>query len=316
MASLASGSADQIQMTFLSIVFEGAPFLLLGSVLSGFIYSFLPSTQVKRLLPKNPFIASLVAGLLGLVFPLFGGTMVPIVRRMVKKGLPISSAVTYLLSAPLVNIVVFFSTWTAFLQPGIKGDTTHWVMAVGRLSLGYAVAVLAGWAVSLLRPESVLVPAAHPDPVDAPDAPARGFDSKLVLAMRTAMRDFLETAMYFTFGVIIISLFKTQANPAQLASVTGNDHVAAPVLMLLSYVLAQCSSSDAFLAPPLKGFSYAAKLAFLVFGPMLDIKLTFVYATLFRPKILAVLSVGLFVVIALLSGPWIGFMQKVFAHAP
>jgi hypothetical protein len=51
-------------------------------------------------------------------------------------------------------------------------------------------------------------------------------------------------------------------------------------------------------------FSSASKLAFLVFGPMLDVKLVFMYSAVFRRKFLVVLSISLFLLVALLCEPW------------
>ena len=62
---------------------------------------------------------------------------------------------------------------------------------------------------------------------------------------------------------------------------------------------------------PMTSFSFAAKLAFLVFGPMMDIKLLFMYAAVFQRKVVAALFIGLFIVIALLAKPWAQLTEKV-----
>src|SRR6476661_4425605 len=89
-----------ILMAFLSIVFEGAPYILVGTLISGFIDAFLPAKLLDRVLPRNKVLATVLSGFLGLVFPVCECAVVPVVRRLVRKGLPISCAITYLLSAP------------------------------------------------------------------------------------------------------------------------------------------------------------------------------------------------------------------------
>ena len=79
--------------------------------------------------------------------------------------------------------------------------------------------------------------------------------------MRTAMRDFLDTGMYFAIGVAITSVFNTQVNQAILDQVAGREWIAIPAIMLLAVVLSLCSTSDAFIAAPMAVFSMAAKLA-------------------------------------------------------
>src|SRR6187402_2388585 len=109
-----------ILVNFLSILFEGAPYILIGTLLSGFIDAFLPAKLLERMLPKNKIVSTFAAGFLGLIFPVCECAVVPVVRRLVQKGLPLSCALTYLLSAPIINPIVILSTMTAFkaLSPG------------------------------------------------------------------------------------------------------------------------------------------------------------------------------------------------------
>ena len=190
-------------------------------------------------------------------------------------------------------------------------------MTIARLSLGYLVAVIVGLIVLRFKPGQVLRASiankiAQAEAADADDhvhAPAVSFNGKLVHAMRSSMRDFLDTAMYFAIGVVITSAFNTQINQSLLNAVAGNDWLAVPSLMGLAIVLSLCSTSDAFIAAPMTAFSMAAKLAFLVFGPMMDIKLLFMYSSVFQRKVVVSFLIGLFILIGLLSGPWMSLVQ-------
>lgn len=312
------GRTGEILYSFLSILFEGAPYILIGTVLSGFIDAFLPAKMLDRLLPRNKVLATFAAGFMGLIFPVCECAVVPVVRRLVQKGLPISCAMTYLLSAPIINPIVIISTWTAFQNPGDSNDVGHLVMTVGRVSLGYLIAVLVGLVMLGKKPGDILkksIVDGISDVADGSDSkPTASADARLIHAMRTAMRDFLDTAMYFTIGILITSVFNTQIDQTKLKLVAGNDFAAAPAMMGLAYILALCSTSDAFIAAPMVAFSYAAKLAFLVFGPMLDIKLTLMYASVFRRKFLVGLCFALFVLVWLTSSPWASLMQRIFTH--
>ncbi len=136
--------------TFLSILFEGAPFVLLGTLISGFIDVYLPAGTMDRFLPKNKILATLVAGLMGIIFPVCECAVVPVIRRLVKKGLPVSCGLTYMLAAPIVNPITAASTWLAFKGQG------GLMMTSSRLLLGFAVAVGVGLVVSKMRLRSVL----------------------------------------------------------------------------------------------------------------------------------------------------------------
>ena len=307
-----------VLMAFLSILFEGAPYIMIGTVLSGLIAAFLDSRLLDKVLPKNRVVATFAAGFLGLVFPVCECAVVPVIRRLVQKGLPVSCAVTYMLSAPIMNPIVAISTLTAFKEfqkVGGIGDIGNATMTLSRLSLGYLVAVIVGLIVLRFRPSQILQAKAvegisAPLPENAPPAPAKNFNAKLVHAMRTAMGDFLDTAMYFTVGVIITSVFNTQVDQSILNTVASSEWMALPAIMGLAMVLSLCSTSDAFIAAPMAAFSMAAKLAFLVFGPMMDIKLLFMYSAVFKRRVVMALLIGLFILIGCLSEPWMLVIQK------
>ena len=89
--------------SFLALAFEGLPFVLVGSLISGAIAAFVPSKIITGILPKNGLLATLASGLLGLCFPVCECGIVPVVRRLINKGLPVSCGVTFMLASPIVN---------------------------------------------------------------------------------------------------------------------------------------------------------------------------------------------------------------------
>lgn len=306
-----------VLMAFLSILFEGAPYIMIGTLLSGLIDAFLPAKLLERVLPKNKVLSTLMAGFLGLIFPVCECAVVPVIRRLVKKGLPLSCALSYMLSAPIMNPIVAVSTLTAFKEfEKVTGWATigNATMTISRLALGYLVAVTIGLIVLRFKPAQVLKASVAQDIEDSATenahghAPKASFNARLVHAFRTAMGDFLDTGMYFTIGVIITSVFNTQVDQSLLDSVAGNELAAIPSIMGLAFVLSLCSTSDAFIAAPMASFSMAAKLAFLVFGPMMDIKLMFMYAAVFKRRMVIAMLLGTFILIALLSGPMMLFV--------
>lgn len=307
-----------VLMAFLSIVFEGAPYILVGTLLSGLIDAFLPAKLLDRVLPRSKVLSTLMAGFLGLVFPVCECAVVPVIRRLVQKGLPVSCAITYMLSAPIMNPIVAVSTLTAFKEfQKIDGFSTigNATMTISRLSLGYVVAVIVGLIVLRFAASQILRPAIVAGIATAGDGGHQhgsgpDFNARLVQAMRTAMRDFLDTGMYFTIGVIITSVFNTQVNQALLDQVATREYFAIPSLMALAFVLSLCSTSDAFIAAPMGAFSNAAKLAFLTFGPMMDVKLIFMYSAVFRRRVVLAMLIGLFLLVGALAVPWMDLISQ------
>ena len=300
---------------------QDAPFILLGTIISGFVDIYLPAGTMDRFLPKNRTFAVLAAGLMGAVFPVCECAVVPVIRRLVSKGLPVSYAITYMLAAPIVNPITALSTWKAF-----QGQAP-WMMTGGRVLLGYLVAVAVGLLIarfslrSILRKslvEKIEKEAATPKAEEAcssccghhHDHAAHDHaethtkhDNRLVAAMRSAQKDFVDVGVYFTIGVAITALFNTGIAPGAiwLDGLAGNIFIAPAALMALAFILSLCSTSDAFIAATLAKFTWGAKLAFLTFGPMFDVKLLFLYQSVLRKKFILCLGVSIFVVIWLVS---------------
>jgi len=70
--------------------------------------------------------------------------------------------------------------------------------------------------------------------------------------------------------------------------------------MLIAGILTLCSSSDAFIAATFVSFPLFARMAFMVFGPMFNLKLFFLYSVLFKRRFVLALGVGLFLLVGIL----------------
>ncbi len=289
-------SLPDFSYAFLSVLLEGVPFILLGTLLSGLIDQFLPSRVMTRFLPRNAFVGVCLSGALGIAFPMCECGIVPVIRRLIAKGLPVSNAIAYMLAAPIVNPIVAVSTYAAFRGQGAEEFTAL------RLGLGYFVAVLVGFAVlhlplvSVLR-KNILAGLDHPSHDHHAPTP---FRQRLVGAMNAGVRDFLDVMVYFILGVAVASVFGTAVNQEIFLPLALNDWLAVPSMMTLAGILSLCSSSDAFIAATFVAFPAVAKLAFLVFGPMMDLKLLFIYSAVFTRRFVFGLAAGLFILIGLL----------------
>ncbi|MGJ8724935.1 MAG: permease [Roseibacillus sp.] len=324
-------------IAFKSILFEGAPFILLGTLLSGFLGVYLPAGAMEKMLPKNKTAAVLVSGLLGLILPVCECAVVPVIRRLVAKGLPVSCAFAYMLAAPIVNPITIFSTWNAFPDFETWSERAEF-FTFSRVLLGYLAAILVGLIVLRIPMDKILKPKVLPaDTKKEKEHPHHDCDHKdcdhdhhhehddhhhgsegqnrVVLSMRAALKDFTDVGVYFTIGVIITALFNVGIAPGAewLESMEGSALGQTAAFMALAFLLSLCSTSDAFiaatLAPPAAART-AARLAFLVFGPMMDVKLLFLYSTIMKPKFIAWLAIGLFVFVGLTAVGWTAAMGQ------
>ena len=272
--------------TFFALVLEGLPFLLLGSFVGGLLEVYLPKEFLLRRFSHRPGPSILVGAGLGFLFPVCECGIVPVVRRLLRKGLPIGGGVAFLLGGPIVNPLVAASTWLAY-----RGEP--W-MPVFRVALGYLIAVAAGWAFmqwahgsrAILRP----VPEAAPD--GAQDTGAAG-TPRLRRALAHAAGDFLDIGRFFVFGALFASLLQSLVpREAVVSWAQASPESSILAMMGLAFGLNLCSEADAFIAASFRtvGLPFAAQLAFLLLGPMLDLKLLVQYRALFKPRAAAVLA--------------------------
>ena len=97
---------QDFSVSFLSILFEGAPFMFIGTLIAGFVDAFVPAHVMERMLPRNISLTVGLSAVLGVAFPMCECGLVLVIRRMIGKGMPVPCALTYLLSAPIVNPIV------------------------------------------------------------------------------------------------------------------------------------------------------------------------------------------------------------------
>ncbi|HEX5273562.1 MAG TPA: permease [Gemmataceae bacterium] len=293
----------QFVQQFASIVYEAMPFIVLGAVIAGFLEEFVPQRLITRLMPRNHVWAILAGALLGLPFPMCECGIIPIMRRLIRKGVPLSACTAYLLAGPIINVVVIGSTLTAFM--GHESFSTasmrqmgSWGMTGMRMALGYLVAVGTSLIVErqyriygnkLLTP--LTMPPAQPDPekADADEVVAERKPLWLRLGnvTETALHDFVDIMVFLIIGAAISALAGQVFAHGDIESFgRGFPVLAILAMMAMAVILCLCSEADAFVAASYTQLPPAAKLAFLTLGPMLDLKLYFMYTRVFRPRLI------------------------------
>jgi uncharacterized protein len=137
-------------VSFVSIILEALPFVILGSLVSGIIEVFVPKEAVARLLPKRKLLGVLAAATLGVFVPVCECAVIPFTRRLVRKGVPFSTAVAYLLAGPTVNVLTGSSTLLAYHNPLMPGFSWHVLAA--RTGFAYFIAVAVALIIDRIFP--------------------------------------------------------------------------------------------------------------------------------------------------------------------
>ncbi len=280
-------------IVFGSLLVEAMPFILLGATVSAAIEVLVPPSAFARiaLLPRGLQLPAAAAA--GVAFPVCECGSVPVARRLAAKGLAPGAAITFMLAAPIVNPVVVASTFVAY-----SGRDTLWVMVLGRLALGFIVAMTVGWVLGRLRSGELLRARAgtvEAHEVDEAEPRWRRFFGHLT-------GDVVFMARFLILGAALAAAIQTFVPRSIVDSVADLPVISLLAMMALAFVMSLCSESDAFVAASFTAFGPAPQLAFLVFGPMVDLKLAALYAGTYQKGFVrtVVIAVGATTLVATL----------------
>ncbi|MBO9128123.1 permease [Bacillus sp. 165] len=269
----------QMNTIFISILIEALPFVLIGVFISGLIQMFVTDEMVAKIMPKNRILAVLFAVVLGAIFPGCECGIVPIVRRLIGKGVPLHAGIAFMLTGPIINPVVFFATYVAF------GNSFK--MAIYRSIVAIVVAVVVGIALSFLFKGNELK-----DDHFAAISYKRSIKGRLWDVCTHAVEEFFSMGKFLILGGLIAAAVQTFVKTSTLLSIGQGPFSSSAVMMGLAYILSLCSEADAFIASSFQStFAPASLVAFLVFGPMLDIKNTLMMFATFRARVVVAIMV-------------------------
>ena len=303
---------------FLSLLVEAMPFLLLGVLLSSTLLLFIDERQLVTKLPQNPILGAVLGSCAGFLFPVCECGNVPVARRLLMQGVPTSVAIGFLLAAPTINPIVVWSTWVAFRdQPEI-------VVFRVLFSLGIAIIISCVFSLQkdarpLLQPHlakrlSILMtyspkPKRELSPVesgtfllgqssqplkmekltlvDGADPLGKPVSGRLRPFVLNVVQEMRELGAMLVIGSAIAASIQVFV-PREIILSLGQGTISSIVaMMLLAALVSICSTVDAFFALSFAStFTTGSLLAFLVFGPMIDIKSIGLMLSIFQPRII------------------------------
>ena len=112
---IALGDAMQDFITLsISVLIESLPFVMLGIGLSVAVQLWLPQRVLFGMLPRTPVLRRAALSLLGVMLPFCECGKVPLARGLVVRGIAVPEAITFLLTAPILNPITIVVTYQAF----------------------------------------------------------------------------------------------------------------------------------------------------------------------------------------------------------
>lgn len=291
----------------LAIFLEASPFLVLGSLLSACIEVLVDQDRLAAKIPKNPLLGVGIGLVAGMALPTCECGVVPIARRLLSKGVPSHTAMTYMLSAPVINPVVLASTYIAF-----QGRLS---VVVGRVLLVALTAAITGYVLGRMAPNSLLSAVnnhhhdhggcdcghTHHDHCSVHSDNGIKAPNKLARILTHTYNEFLDMGKYLLIGCFVAAAIKV-VMPWGVAEVfKSNVFLSVGFMMALAVLLSVCSEADAFVAASFVGFPVASQVAFMAIGPMVDLKLVGMYYHAFRNRVATILVIMPTVIVLIAS---------------
>ncbi|MBP3962307.1 permease [Paenibacillus lignilyticus] len=293
------------QHIFISIIIEAFPFILLGVFFSALLQVFVSDAMIARITPSHPVAGVLFGCLLGLLLPLCECGMIPVVRRLIRKGMPPYIGMVFIFAGPIINPIVFASTFSAFRsQPS---------MAYSRIGLAFVVCMLLGLLMVRFMKRNPLKLGMYSFSGGRSGESAyghnynygslnSGFRERIHATFNHASDEFFDIGKYLIIGAFLTAIVQSAVDPTVLLSLSEHPAAANIFMMGAAFALSLCSTSDAFIASSFHGIlGPGALLGFLVFGPMVDVKSLLMLFSAFRSKVIIAISLYLAAAVWLLS---------------
>lgn len=278
-------------LSCLALLIESAPFLLLGALISAAIESYIPIDTFTRWFRGSRVKAITIAFVFSFLFPVCECAAVPIVAMLLRRGVPPVAALTYLLASPLVNPLAVFSTLMAFYGQ----NPTHivlWRVGLGSFIILVTLAILA-W--SRRRHFLNSKTFEHPS-MPACEALLQSMNDEAIKKpfarfVALSSHSFLSVLPYLIIGCALASVFNTSIDRESTQATLTHPTLAPLASILFAQLLCLCSTTDAFIIAAFFSLSLPAKLAFLIAGPLMDIRLFILYKSLFVTRFVILLWV-------------------------
>ncbi|RIW38929.1 permease [Bacillus salacetis] len=271
-----NSSFTNMTTIFLSILLEAIPFILIGVFASAIIQVFVSENTLQRLVPKRyPYLALLPAVFVGALLPICECAIVPVARRLIKKGLPAHLAIVIMVTAPILNPIVLASTYYAF-QNNLS-------VVAGRMGVAFVAALLIGAALYKLYGKKASLRESSGE--EHHHHEYHHGSNKVMETIVHASDEFFDMGKFLIIGALIAAGFQTFLDREILNAVGSNEIFGPAVMMFFAYAVSLCSEADAFVASSFGPiFTSGSLLAFLVYGPMIDFKNTLLMLAYFKKR--------------------------------
>lgn len=286
-----------ISIIFISIFLESLPFLLLGSIISAIIQKYISTETIIKLIPQNKILGGFIGVILGFFIPACDCAVIPVTKRLVEKKAPTNVAITFMLASPIVNPIVILATYNAFYK-------TNPSILYTRILLGISISIIIGIIMSIIfkNKEVIKINNLSCSSGHCSCHHKQEHKNKFINIFQNTGYDFYTVLKYLIIGALIASIIQVTVPKSILLLFNNNIFISTIVLMIFAYLLSLCSTADSFIAKSfLNIFPQTSVIAYLLLGPMIDIKNTIVLLGNFNKKFVLTLIILIFIIVFITS---------------
>lgn len=291
-----------IAIIFTSIFLESLPFLILGSFISSIVETFVEDETLEKIIPKNKILGSITGIFLGFFLPACDCAVIPVSKRLIKKKVPVNVAISFMLASPIINPVVLLSTYYAFYQTNQK---IFWA----RIILGIVISLVIGIIMGIIYGKKEILKnnldecdSKHHKNCDCHHKKPKRTKNIIVHIFKHTAYDLFEVLKYLMIGALIASLVQVLLPRNVLTMFNSNKIISIIILMIFAYLISLCSTSDSFVGKTLlSSFNSSGIIAYLILGPMIDIKNTVVLLGNYKKRFVITLITLIFIAVFISS---------------
>lgn len=282
-------------------------FLALGIIIGSVVSVYLPRRKLSSLARESGFKGILIAALAGAVSPLGSYAVIPIFTVMLSTGIPKAIVMTFLVSSPLINPVIFILTWTV-ISPS---------MALARLFSAILLGILCGVTVDFLSKRGFFEDKVRRSEggsgaeIALPTFPEEEIrpENRLKAALTMMWKTAKYPGRYFLLAILLAALLDVFVPRDTIAEYMGTGHTSILIAAVMGIPLYMCGGGAIPLVAQFleMGMDQGAALTFLVVGPATRIAPMVTVFSLVRKRVFLV-----YFLVVLLGGMGAGFSYGLF----
>lgn len=249
-----------ILYSFLAIVNEMSPFILLGFFIAGLLHVFVSDRVMSRHLSGPGWKPVVKAALFGIPLPLCSCGVLPAAVSLRRNGASRGAVTSFLIATPQTGVDSIAATYSLLGLP----------FAIIRPVAALVGSVVGGWSVSRALPEKVKDCGSACDVAVPAEEPREGFFRRLGEALRYGFVDMVSSVgKWLVIGLVVAALITVFVPDSLFVSLSRYPLLAMLVVVAVAVPMYICATGSIPIALSLmmKGLSPGIAFVLLMAGP-------------------------------------------------